>query len=337
MKKIRTLAIMASLSLILGGCQPSDSNQEPTAKDYFPILDNVHYYYEGSGNEYASYDVYIDYTSETKVQQRTNNGGTEAVSVVEIADDKVSEVFFRGETYYRENFLDSTNKVEILIQGPIVVGTTWVLGEGLSREITNLAVDIETPSGDYQALEITTTSADYTTVDYYVKDVGLVKTVFTAGGDEISSTLATIEQNAVLTQNIAFYYPNINDDLLYYKTMAVEFSTNDITGDILSGAYKANVPANTGGVLSANTKINSLSLNEDGMVYLDLSSEYLSEMNAGAGYESMMLQCVANTFGGYCNVDKVLLTIDGNLYESGHIALADGEYLTVDTTGNVAL
>jgi hypothetical protein len=45
----------------------------------------------------------------------------------------------------------------------------------------------------------------------------------------------------------------------------------------------------------------------------------------------MILQCVANTFGGYCGVGKVILTIDGGLYESGHIALQKGEYLTVDT------
>lgn len=79
------------------------------------------------------------------------------------------------------------------------------------------------------------------------------------------------------------------------------------------------------------TKINSLYLNEDGMVYIDLSREFLTEMNAGSGYEAQILQCVANTFGSYYGSDKVIVTIDNNLYESGHIKLAQGEYLTVDT------
>ncbi len=337
MKKIRLLTVMTIAAIVLGGCTPTDDNPNTTASDYYPIGQNVRYYYEGSGNEYASYDVHIDYTSENMIQRRINNGGTESVSVIEISDGKVSEVFFQGETYYRENFLDSTNKDETLIQDPIAVGTTWELSDGRNREITNLDVAIETPSGNYEALEITTVTDDYTTIDYYAKDVGLVRSVFTTGADEISSTLATIEKNTSWSKNISFYYPNINDGLLYYKTKNVEFSTNDITNDVLSATYKADIPTDTGTVLSANTKINSLYLNEDGMAYLDLSSEYLSEMNAGAQYESMMLQCIANTFGNYYMVEKVLLTIDGNEYESGHIALAPGEYLVINNEGNVAL
>ena len=73
------------------------------------------------------------------------------------------------------------------------------------------------------------------------------------------------------------------------------------------------------------------------MVYVDLSFEYLSEMSAGAGYEAMMLQCIANTFGNYYGVNRVLLTIANQQYSSGHIYLEKFEYLKVDTNGNVAL
>ena len=336
MKKIKTLTLAAALTMIVTGCQ-APRTSTATASDYFPIKENVHYYYEGSGNEYASYNTYIDYTSTDKVQRRTNNGGTESVSVIEVATDTVSEVFLQGETYYRDSFLNQTNKNEVLIQGPIEVGTTWDVGDGRSREITNLAVDLTTPSGDYTALEITTTASDYTTIDYYAKDIGLVKSVFTTGADEVSSTLATIESNAAFVQSVIFYYPNINTDLIYYQDNEVSFMTNESTPDALAAAYKANVPYDMGGVLTTNTTINNLDLGDDGMVHLDLSSQFLSEMNAGAGYEAMMLQCLANTFGGYYNVDKVLLTIDGGLYESGHIALGEGEYLSVNTQDNVAI
>jgi hypothetical protein len=66
------------------------------------------------------------------------------------------------------------------------------------------------------------------------------------------------------------------------------------------------------------------------MVYIDLNRAFVNEMNAGAGYEALILQSVANTFGQYYGVDRVLLTIDAELYESGHIALKKGEYLKVD-------
>jgi hypothetical protein len=60
-------------------------------------------------------------------------------------------------------------------------------------------------------------------------------------------------------------------------------------------------------------------------------------MNAGSSYEAMILQCVADTFGGYYYADRVLLTIDNALYESGHIAFEQGEYLTADPEGALPL
>jgi spore germination protein GerM len=133
-----------------------------------------------------------------------------------------------------------------------------------------------------------------------------------------------------LIQNINFYYPNINDEKIYYKNVAVNFYTNDVTREKLAQAYKGEPVANTGKVFSENTQINSLYLNDDGMVYLDLNKAFLQEMNAGAGYEAMILQSIANTFGQYYNAEKVILTIEGKPYESGHIALQEGEYLQVN-------
>ena len=51
------------------------------AEDFMPIRENVRYEYEGEGNEFAFYDMYIDFTSGNMVQQRIDNGGTEIVKV----------------------------------------------------------------------------------------------------------------------------------------------------------------------------------------------------------------------------------------------------------------
>ena len=53
-------------------------------------------------------------------------------------------------------------------------------------------------------------------------------------------------------------------------------------------------------------------------------------MNAGAGYEGLILQSLANTIGDYYGVSKVMLTIDGKTYESGHIVLEKFEALEVN-------
>lgn len=298
-------------------------------KDYYPIQENTRYVYEGKGNEYASYDVYIDYISEGKVQRRINNGGTEMAEVIELKDGKLSRLLSKEEVYYRENLLETKgDEGEILLMEPLVKGTTWILKDSRVRTITGTSVDITTPSGSYKALEVTTEGQNDKVIDYYAKNVGLVKKVFISGEDQITSSLSKIEKNFALKQKIDFYYPDINDDKIYSKSKEVSFKTNDITKKVLAAAYKE-TGNNIEKVFSANTKINSLYLNKDNIVYIDLNKAFLTEMNAGTRYESMILQSIANTFGRYYNSEKVILTIDNKLYESGHIAMKKGEYIKV--------
>jgi len=347
MKKIKTIIILIGIVIPLLFCfgcgtnNGNNGNTEPnpeaaTITDYYPIRENTRYIYEGMGNEYASYNIYPDYTTETKIQQRVDNGGTVVARVLEIKDGKLTKLFSRGEIYYRENFLEATGEdTEILLMEPLQEGTTWTLSDGRVRTITNAAAEVTTPLGNYQALEVTTknpnnSDTEEKTLDYYVKDIGLVKSVFLSGETEISSSLSKVEENVSSAQSINFYYPNIDDEKFYYQRKEISFQTNDITREILAEAYKEPLGSNAGKVFSENTKINSLYLNSDGMVYIDLNQAFLTEMNAGSMYESMILQSIANTFGQYYNAEKVILTIDGQLYESGHIALQKGESLKVN-------
>ena len=79
--------------------QATQSADAEKAGDYFPILENVRYVYQGEGNEFLSYDQYVDYTDDTHMQLRINNGGTETVKVIEVADGKVKCGFSQAETY----------------------------------------------------------------------------------------------------------------------------------------------------------------------------------------------------------------------------------------------
>lgn len=347
MKKVLALIGLFLSLVLLSGCVNKGSNsneisdnseqKNPSSpvlniEDYYPIKENVRYVYEGSGNEYASYDVYIDYTSGNKVQQRINNGGTVMARVIELKDGKLTKLLSRGEVYYRENLLSEKNgEEEILLMEPLKKGTTWTLKDSRVRTITNVSADVKAPSGTYKAIEVVTEGSNGKTIDYYAKNVGLVKSIFSPGNAEITSSLSKIEENVSLTQRVSFFYPNINDDKIYYKTKELSFKTNDITRQILEEAYKGTVNKNLGKVFSLNTKINSLHLNnKDNTVYIDLNNAFLTEMNAGAAYESMILQSIANTFGKYYNSQKVILTIDNKLYESGHIVMKKGESINVN-------
>lgn len=327
--------IISITGCVMGPADNGDGGEAGNAADYFPIEENTRYVFEGYGNEYAPYDVYIDYTGAGKVQQRINNGGTELVAVFNVEENKVTKVLSRGESYFRQSFLDykGADAEEVIIMGPVEIGTSWDSGADFVSTITNISVDIETPSGKYKALEITTEGEDSKSINYYAKDIGLIKTVSMGSGYEVTSMLSAIEKDLPFVQNVRFYYPNIDDGIYYFKDIEIEFMTNDITREVLCDIYKS--PLETGGlqigkVLSENTLINSLYLNDDGMVYIDLNKAFLTEMNAGSGYEGMILQSIANTFGGYFGADKLILTIENELYESGHIVFQKGEFITVD-------
>lgn len=307
-------------------------------QEYFPINENTRYVYEGKGNEYASYDVYIDYISENKIQQRVNNGGTVMANVVELKAGKLTMLSSREEAYYRENLLEiKGDEEEILLMEPLVKGTSWTLKDSRVRTITSLSVDITTPKGSYKAIEVTTQGQNDETIDYYAKNVGLVKSVFTSGETEVTSSLSKIEEDVSLLQKINFYYPNINDEKIYFESKKISFKTNDVTNQVLEEAYKSITNNAIGGVFTTNTKINSLYLNKDKIVYINLNSTFLTEMNAGASYEQMILQSIANTFGQYYNAEKVMLTIDNKPYESGHINMGIGESLIVNTENTVEI
>lgn len=348
MKKL-ILIISLLLSLVLtSSCanknveKPKSTSPETKAElhiqDYYAFKENTKYVYEGQGNEYASYYVFVDYKSEDRVQLRSNNGGTEMVKVLENKDGELRIIQSRGESYYRENLTQvPSSNVEILLKEPLALGTSWTLADSRKRSISNLEVDMTTPTGTYKTLEVTTEGKEGKTLDYYAPNIGLVKSVFTSNGLEVSSTLSKLETNVPFVQTVRFYYPNANVDKLYFVNRQLSFKTNDITKVSFENAFKDLPKDGLAKVLGPNVKIKSLFLNKDNRVYIDFTKELVSEMNAGSGYENLILQSITNTIGTYYNVDKVYITIEGNPYASGHIVMKKGEYFTVNYKNSVEL
>jgi len=335
---------ICAIALILMLCACSAVAKEPGAgkygapiservSDYFPVHNNTRLVYQGEGNEFASYEVYTDFARDNRQQKRIVTGGTTLVRVLEVSDKQAAVVFSQGEVYWRQNMLNQTSgSPEVLLRVPLEAGNAWLLGDPRTRSITAVGLKVETPLGVYDAIEVITQGPYGSTADYYAAGVGLIKSVYTPSEGEgtVTSTLAAIEEGVPLIQTIRFYYPDAAAGKLGYVDKKVSFYTNDSTREVLTKAYKEPPPEPLGAVFSPGTKINSLYLNEDGMVYIDLNRAFQKEMNAGAAVESMILQSVANTFGHYYGASRVMLTVDGKPYESGHISLRPGEYLTVD-------
>lgn len=311
----------------------SDNNtNEPnllSINDYYPFKENTKYSYEGEGNEYAAYTVFIDYLNENRIQTRVNNGGTEIVNVIENKDGELKVLLSKAETYYREDFTSTdSNDGDVLLKEPITVGTNWMVSDNSKREITNINAELTTSLGTYKALEVTTEYKNSKSIDYYAKDIGLVKTVNISNDYEISSNLEKIENNIPLTQNIVFYYPDIDGETLISVNQEISFNTNDTTIEVLEKTFKNMTNLQT--FISPNVKINKLYLKDENTVHVDFSKEFVDEMNAGAGFENMILQSITNTLGNYFGAEKVYITIDDQPYESGHIIINEDEPRTVN-------
>lgn len=322
-----------------------DDSKEKTIEnqvaDYFPKTANKEYVYVGEGNEYASYTVFTDYEATNRKQTRTNNGGTEVVKVIALEKNQLSILLKQEETYSRENWLEQkqsseNDEIEVLIKAPIKVGTSWKSSGNRTSSITSTQVSITTPVGTFDALEVTTQGSEDKEISYYALNIGLIKSVFSSDSYTVSSTLSEINE-IPLTQTIRFYYPNSDGETLSFIDKQVAFKTNDVTRKKIEAAYKE-VPNNqVGDVLSKNTKILSLYLNKDGYVYVDFSKELISEMNAGTAFETMIIQSLVNTIGGYYDVNEVYLTVAGKPYNTGHIQMEKGETFKVTNENSYEL
>lgn len=332
---MRKLLILILISLfVLSACNNNNTPvpnipKELNIEDYFPLTENTKYSYEGEGNEFAAYTVYIDYKTDNRIQTRTNNGGTEFIKVLELKDGQLTELFSRGETYFRQNFAIGEYKdVKVLLKEPLKEGNSWSSGENSTTTITNISKKVVTPQGNMEAIEVTTENIQGTIIEYYAKNKGLVKVINKGEGYEVTSTLSNIENNVPLIQTITLFYPDIDGEHLNTIDVQVNFNTNEEPKDVIEKTVKE---LSVYDIFSPNTKINKLYYNNNNnSVYIDLSKEFVSEMNAGAGFEGKILTSIANTLGTYYGVQNIYLTIDGAPYESGHILLKKGESLTVD-------
>ncbi len=304
-----------------------------TLEDYFPLVGDTEYIYEGAGNEYASYRRYIDYMDleNKKLQTRTNNGGTETVRVIQIKDGVLSVNHLEHESYLRASYMDKEpgTDEEVLLMEPLTEGTKWQLSDRRWRSITAEKAPVTTPYGSFDALEVTTEGEDNTTKDYYAPGIGLVLSIFRSEGLEVSSTLSEVKRDASLRQPLTLYYPDV-DEKIYTNQSELTLTTGEEVQSALEKAMMTEPPKDTYlPLISANTKINSLELLEDGLVHVDFSREFVTDMNAGAGYELLILQSVTNTIGSYFGATKVLITLEGKPYESGHVLMDKGETLDV--------
>jgi hypothetical protein len=316
---------------------PATTDQNLSVKDFVPFEKDVYMKYAGTGNEYAPFERYVDYVTKDRIQMRQITGGTTMINVFEWKEGVLKKVYAQGEVYYKYDYTNApSNTNEVVLKEPIKEGEMWELTDGATRKITSLNKKVSTPLGDYTALEVTTTRSESTVKEYYAKGIGLIKTEFsTKNGDVVTSEVEKMEKNKPLKETIRFYYPQFMKDTLRYIDRNIETNTNEDMALLFTEQFKT-IPENSDltRVLSQGTIIRSIFINhENETVSVDFSKDLVTDMKTGAGLEGMLLKSLANTFGRYYQKEKVILTVEGKPYESGHFLMKPGEAFETDFEG----
>lgn len=314
-----------------GQSTENDVNQDVTA--WLPRLNDVVYTYEGVGNEFASFTWNPQFNQEDYYQIAANNGGTVLVEIYEFTEDQVARIFRSPETYFRDNFSEigtfpENLDTEVVLKAPIEVGTTWS-NDTTEYEITAVNHEVEVPAGTYNTIEVTMTTEDSTVKRYYAEDVGLVSEISESEDNHVvESHLETIETNAPEIIPFTVYVPDEQAMGMDTVQTELELFTNDpariAINELLTGQVDEYKEIK---LLPEGTEINYMFLNNDRIVEVDVSEEFQENMNAGSTGELFGLYTFVNTLANYYGTDEILLTVDGEPYEGGHIALKEGETL----------
>lgn len=282
--------------------------------DYFPFIADYYKYFEGDGNEFATFDMFVQYMDENRIQYLTRNGGTQVVTVYEKLDNEIKVVFTQPEVYYREKMLDRTGSIGTYLRGPVEVGTTWVNVHNQEMTITDVNVMIDGVS----SIEVQTVSDTF----YYGYKKGLVKEILNRDSFPVVSTLVKEQVGQPIdVQYTLFTYKDnkwVNNDIV------TPMMTNDIFRLRLSEEFVKY------DMFPEDTIINSLYKNRtDDRIYVDVSSTIYNDLNSKVE-EERRLQSIVRTIGGiYNNADQVYFWVDGLAYQGPFVQMAKNELLKI--------
>ncbi|TKI66831.1 hypothetical protein FC756_13925 [Lysinibacillus mangiferihumi] len=165
--------------------------------DYFPP-DGSTAYFQGEGNEFASYTLQTSYIDKTSIAQIENNGGVILLKVYRITNAAIELVYMEAvdeaPTVPTAQEIATFPVIETILQQPLQVGHRfdgWVILSTTAAITTSFATF-------HNVIELSKTKDNMTTTKYFAKGVGLIHTkdemktnkeeVFT-----VTSTLQKIE------------------------------------------------------------------------------------------------------------------------------------------------
>ena len=137
-------------------------------------------------------------------------------------------------------------------------------------------------------------------------------------------------KDEIITKNANIYYYDVVNDKIIYLQTNIEIKNKEVATALVNKLKKSPTD-DIAPAINENIYLKSAKLDQaNDVITLDFSSNFIEEQNLGGGTESSTLKAICNTFGDYFNVNKVIITLDGKPYSSGHIVKNEGEAFDVN-------
>ncbi len=298
-------------------------------KDFLPSNKNTEYTFSrGSENEIVK--EYVEFLEEDKIQIKSVSGTRIASSIYKVQEDAIILTYIAEDNYIKkELFSEESNSHEILLMNPIAIGTTWNNADK-TLSITSIDIPIETKFGTYNSIEVTTKGKEFTQKDYYVLNLGKIKTVVEINDTTFTTELIDYKKDELLQGTYRYYYTSASSKELFFKEEKVsELRDDELQDKIARNMY--NPPREDLKPLDSNIKINFINLSpKKDYVHIDFSFNLNDKLNVGDSFNKPFLQSLANTLGFNYGVENILISFDGKSHSSEQLVLEDSEHIKVD-------
>ena len=185
---MRQQVLILSLALLLVGCSDISNtesvNKTPIVEQqttegvmlasYFPP-DGSMAYFQGEGNEFASFTLQTTYIDTQHIAQVEDNGGVSLLKIYRITDMAIElvykEVVVGNPKQLTSQEVASLPVIETILQKPLTVGHHF---SGWAVQSTTASIKIGTT--DYRdVIQLTRTVDTLTTTKYFAKSIGLIR------------------------------------------------------------------------------------------------------------------------------------------------------------------
>lgn len=181
-KKLDTRIFVICIAVLLVSAifsvnQETEAFNETDNFSYFPNETMIKVFKDENGNE--GFKHIVDRIEDNRVQIKQVDTSNRVAMVYEIADEHIKLIFTEqvGTEGFKEDYIADLrpNRDDIIIKGPIEVGTIWYDDLGGYYEIIERNTMVKTSLGNFESLVVRYANEEFIIKEYYSKGLGLVK------------------------------------------------------------------------------------------------------------------------------------------------------------------